>query len=155
MGKIIAFLVVLVAALGGAGAGFLLQPPPSEEELAAAAAAEVAAPPDLSAPEIVSMRDLFVVPVLRDGRVWSHVVLTLGVESHTVSRDEVLAREPLLRDGLNETLFLHASLGGFDGDFTAAASMNRLRARLDGVVTKRLDDPAARVLIISMARQNG
>ena len=83
------------------------------------------------------------------------MVLTLGVESRAVSRDEILQREPLLRDGMNEALFLHASLGGFDGDFTAAVTMNRLRTRLNEVVTDLLSDQEARALIISLARQNG
>jgi len=157
MMKIIAAAVVLLALIAGAGAGYVLKPPPTEEELAAKAEADAHAEANqtLAAPEVVSLRDHFVVPVLRDGRIWSHVVLSLGVETHTASREEVLIREPLLRDGLNESLFLHASLGGFEGDFTAAANMNRLRARLNGVVTSLLDDGDARVLIISMARQNG
>ena len=153
MAKLIALAVILIALLGGAAAGHFLRPPPPEgEEEPAHVTEEVV---DLSAPEIVSLRDMFVVPVLRDGRVWSHVVLTLGVETHVQSREEVLLNEPLLRDGLNEALFLHASLGGFDGDFTAAISMNRLRTRLNDVVTTLLGDSAARVLIISLARQNG
>ena len=33
--------------------------------------------------------------------------------------------------------------------------MVRLRARLDAVVQARLDDPSAKVLIVSLARQAG
>ncbi|MGB3406449.1 MAG: flagellar basal body-associated protein FliL [Jannaschia sp.] len=152
MVKIIAAGAILIALLGGATAGHFLRPVPPESE---AVAEDTDPMPDLSAPEVVSLRDMFVVPVLRDGRVWSHVVLSLGIETHAVTRDEVLLKEPLLRDGMNEALFMHASLGGFDGDFTAAVSMNRLRTRLNDVVTAMLADKAARVLIISLARQNG
>ncbi|WP_371156225.1 flagellar basal body-associated protein FliL [Jannaschia sp. 2305UL9-9] len=152
MAKILPLLLVVVALIGGAAAGHFLRPPPPEgEEIAVVEPTE----PDLSAPEVVSLRDLFVVPVLRDGRIWSHVVLSLGIEAHNVSRDDVLLLEPLLRDGMNEILYLHASLGGFDGDFTAPEPMNRLRGRLDTVISTRLGDPDARVLIISMVRQDG
>ncbi len=109
----------------------------------------------LAAPEVTTLRDNFIVPVLREGKVWSHVVLTLGIESHVVPHDGVIEREPILRDGLNEALFLHASLGGFDGEFTATVNMTRLRDRLDGVVQRLLPDAKARSLIIAMVRQNG
>ncbi|GIT91628.1 flagellar motor protein MotA [Jannaschia pagri] len=152
MGKIIAAAVVLIALLGGAGAGHVLRPPPPEPEEPVVPEVEET---DLSSPEVVAFRDPFVVPVLRDGRVWSHLVLSLGVESHAVARETILLQEPLLRDGMNEVLYLHASLGGFDGDFTASPAMTRLRQRLDDVVSQRLEDDDARVLIMSMVRQNG
>lgn len=152
MAKVIPVALLLLALLGGAAAGHFLRPPPAEgEEEMEASPGEV----DLPAPEVVSLRNLFIVPVLRDGRLWSHVVLSLGIESYSVSRADVLLLEPLLRDGMNEILYLHASLGGFEGDFTAPVPMKRLRARLDSVIADRLGDPDARVLVISMVRQNG
>jgi hypothetical protein len=144
----IALALILLAALGGAGAGHLMRPaaPPD--------AAETPPPPD-SEPQAAELRDPFVVPILRDGRIWSHVVLTLGIESRVMTADEIFAREPRLRDGLNRTLWTHGSLGGFDGDFTAADAMLRLRERLDAVAVQLLEDETARVLLIGVTRQAG
>ncbi|MDB2407753.1 flagellar basal body-associated protein FliL [Jannaschia sp.] len=151
MAKILALVFVLVGLLGGAAAGYVLRPPPPEgEEVAEAPAHEEA-----GAPESVQLREPFVVPILRDGRSLSHIVLMLGIESTRVARDDIFLQEPRLRDGLNEVLYLHGSLGGFEGDFTTGPHMTRLRERLDGVVTGLLDDSDARVLLIAMTHQNG
>jgi hypothetical protein len=145
----IALVVVAAAALAGGAAGHLMRPPPEDPP-----EPTVAAPPD-GPVEAVPLREPFVVPVLRDGRIWSHVVLSLGVESRGITREAILAQEPRLRDGLNRTLWTYGSLGGFDGDFTALDAMGRLQERLDGVVSMLLDDPSARVLLIGMTRQSG
>jgi flagellar FliL protein len=150
MGKVIALLLIAMMGAGGAAGGYFLRPPVDES---------VAADPGpLDLPEIdavATFRDGFVVPVLRDGRVWSHIIMTLGVSSDQTEEDVIIRREPLLRDGITEALFLHGSLGGFDGDFTDSASMARLRTRLDSVLQVRLDDPSAKILIVSLARQAG
>ena len=154
MGKIVPVVVALVALAGGAGAGFVLRPAPPPDVDGGSAPAPEAAAEEPSGPEnVFTLRDGFVVPVLRDGKVWSYVVLTLGVGTQGWTAEDVLLREPLLRDGLMEALFLHGSLGGFDEDFTKPQAMARLRRRLDEMVARRLDDPTARVLIVSMARQ--
>ncbi|SFJ42463.1 hypothetical protein [Jannaschia pohangensis] len=149
MGKIIAIFVVLVALCGGAAAGYVLRPAPPERE--DEEHAEEVAPVPTAA--ITRFREGFVVPVLRDGTVWSHVVLNLGIETDFTAEADIFLREPVLRDGLTEALFLHANFGGFDGDFTDAQNMNRLRVRLNEVVQQRLGDDTARILIVSMARQ--
>lgn len=150
MGRIVAVTLIVLMGAGGAAAGFVLRPPPDEGGEVDAAPLEL---PKLDA--VSTLRDGFIVPVLRDGRVWSHVILTLGVSSDQTAEDVIVSREPLLRDGLTEALFLHGSLGGFDGDFTEATSMARLRTRLDAVLQARLNDPSAKILIVSMARQAG
>ncbi|CTQ33238.1 hypothetical protein [Jannaschia rubra] len=153
MGKLLPILVVVLSLGGGAAAGHFLRPAPAASE-----EAEVPHDPAPNAPTqdvVVTFRDGFVVPVLRDGRVWSHAILSLGVESGRSTEEKIYLREPVIRDGLNEALFLHASLGGFDGDFTDPLSMNRLRARLDDVLARTLGDDSARILIVSMARQAG
>lgn len=150
MGKLLPLAIVLVATLGGGVAGHALRPPAPE------GAAEAPDGPEPSRPAedaIVSFRDGFVVPVLRDGHVWGHVVLSLGAQADHTTREDILLREPLLRDSLNQALFLHSNLGGFDGDFTAPQVMERLRERLDGALAAELADETARVLIVSMARQ--
>lgn len=156
MAKIVAIGVVAVSLLGGAGAGQLLKPvPPPEEGGDEMRALETTDFLHVGEESVVTLRDAFIVPILRDGMVWSHVILTLGVSAEATSRESILLREPILRDALTETLFVHGSLGGFDGDFTEPRSMGRLRQRLDDAVKRRLDDPTARVLIVSVARQGG
>lgn len=157
MGKLVPLAVVVVALAGGSGAGFVLRPAPAEHP---DAAAETEPSPAAEAPEpgtggTVALDAPFIVPVLRDGQVWSHVVLTLGISSGAIPSEEIVLKEPLLRDGLMEALFLHGSLGGFEGDFTEPGAMIRLRRRLDDMVARRLGDPDARALIVSMARQTG
>ena len=155
MGRIVAIAVAATALIGGAAAGHFLRPAPVEGEAIEAAAPPPPATPHAGDENVVTLTDGFIVPILRDGIVWSHVVLTLGVGSETVPREDILLREPLLRDAFMEMLFLHGSLGGFDGDFTEPQAMNRLRRRLDDAVAHKLDDPSAKVLIVSIARQGG
>ena len=154
MGKVVPLLVVVAALAGGAAAGHVLRPapaePPAEEAPVDAAAAQ---PEPLAQPSTIALDAPFIVPVLRDGQTWSHVVLTLGVVSAVATGEDIARREPLLRDGFMEALFLHGSLGGFDRDFTDPQAMTRLRRRLDAMAAERLGDPDARVLIVSMARQ--
>ncbi|WP_179380972.1 hypothetical protein [Jannaschia marina] len=149
MAKILAAILVLLMAGGGGAAGLLLRPTPEPD------ADAVPVPPPQNLDAAARLREPFVIPVIRNGRIWSHVVLTLGVSADETEGATILQRDPILRDGLTEALFLHASLGGFDGDFTAPASMHRLRERLDAVVRARLDDETAAVLIVSMSRQSG
>jgi hypothetical protein len=151
MVRVVITLVILLVALAGGGiAGHFLRPMPEIKE----ETGRTAPPPTATAPFSVTFRDPFLVPVLRDGRDWTHVVLSLGVEAHSVPQDVVRGLEPVIRDGLTEALFLHGSVGDFDGDFTETMTLNRLRKRLNAVVTRITGDEAARILIISMARQN-
>jgi len=150
MGKVIAILLVVLMGVGGAVGGYMVRPPPEDPEPGEPVVEDV---PKIEA--AATFRDGFIVPVLRDGQVWSHVILALGVASDQTEQEAIFQREPILRDGLTEALFLHGSLGNFDGDFTDPNAMARLRERLDAVLQARLDDPTAHVLIVSMARQAG
>jgi hypothetical protein len=152
MGRLLLILVPILALLGGAGAGYALRPPPPVEADDAVKAAPEAVAED-AATQLVTFRDSFIVPVMRSDRIWSHVILTLGVEARRLSTDEIYAMEPVLRDGLTEALFLHGAAGDFDGDFTAPIAMNRLRSRLNESVRTLLRDADARVLIVALARQ--
>lgn len=155
MGKLIPAVVILAALAGGAGVGHVLRPAPADVSEEAVEAAPSAAPSETNGGNTVALDDPFIVPVLRDGQVWSHVILTLGVSSDVTSKEDIALREPLLRDGFMEALFLHGSLGGFEGDFTEPQAMIRLRRRLDDMAARSLGDPKARALIVSMARQAG
>lgn len=150
MAKVLAILIILALGGGGAVAGFALRPPSPEPETMEDSKT---LPNGFNA--VATLREGFIVPVLREGRVWSHIVLQLGVSADGTSEEVIAVREPLLRDGLTEALFRHGNLGGFDGDFTDPRSTARLRERLDAVLQDRLGDPSAKVLIVSMARQAG
>ncbi len=164
MAKLFPILIILVALLGGAGVGQFLKPAPDPEgaEMAesdgdapdAGHAAEDDGEHGAAQETVVTFRDGFIVPILRDGQVWSHMILQLGVEAEGSTEETILLREPILRDALTEALFLHGNLGGFDGDFTEPGAMARLRDRLDAVIGGKLGDPTARVLIASLARQS-
>ncbi|MEM8823423.1 MAG: hypothetical protein AAGF30_07430 [Pseudomonadota bacterium] len=145
MVKLLALFVLLAALGGGGAAGFMLRPPAPEAEVEEA-------PPERPL-AVVTLENSFAVPILRGGRSWGHVVLTLGVEAGEVTSDVIYSREPILRDHMTEALFLHGSLGDFDGDFTEPMAMNRLRARLNDAARAALADPTARALIISLVRQ--
>ncbi|MEM7644145.1 MAG: flagellar basal body-associated protein FliL [Pseudomonadota bacterium] len=149
MAKILALLVLLIALGGGGAAGYVLRPPPPEAD----ADAQPPEPEAVTPSTVVTFDRTFVVPVLRGGRAWSHVVLALGIESDRLPSEVVHNREPVLRDSLNEALFLHGSLGDFDGDFTEPMAMSRLRTRLNEAASRALDDDTARVLIVSVVRQ--
>ncbi|MEM9796282.1 MAG: flagellar basal body-associated protein FliL [Pseudomonadota bacterium] len=154
MGKLLIPLLLILALVGGGFGGHVMRPVPDPvegEESAEAQTAEIAPEPTGS---VVALQNSFIVPVLDNGEVWSHVVLQIGVLSDGVPREEILLQEPRLRDGLNDALFTHASFGGFDGDFTEPLTMNRLRERLNEVIMRLLDDDTARVLITSMTRQD-
>lgn len=152
MAKILALFVLLIALGGGGAAGYILRPAPPEPEMADAPPPE----PELVTPStVVTFDRSFIVPVLRGGRAWSHVVLALGVESDRLGTEVIHNREPVLRDSFNEALFLHGSLGDFDGDFTEPMAMSRLRTRLNLAASTALDDDTARVLIVSIVRQQG
>jgi hypothetical protein len=152
LGKLVIPIAAILALLAGGAAGHFMRPPPAETEAGATPEPEpVAVAP---ADRVTTFREAFVVPILRRGRLWGNVILNLGVETASVSREEVLLMEAVLRDGFTEALFRHGSQGGFDGDFTEPLAMNRLRTRLNEVARGLTGDPEARVLIVSMARQD-
>ncbi len=149
MAKILALFAIALSLVGGAAAGHFLKPVADNAD-----ESEALPEPPKALDAVATLREAFVVPILRDGQVWSHVILSLGVASDNTGQEDILLREPVLRDGLTEALFLHGSLGGFDGNFTDPVSMQRLRLRLDDVLRERLDDETARVLISSVTRQS-
>ena len=123
MKLLIALPIVLVAVAGGGAAGLLLAPSPGDH-----AAPE---PEILAEPAVLPFQREFIVPLLAGGRVRAHLVLGLALESHTLTREAMLPREPVFRDRLVEALLRHAAVGGFDGDFTEPLAMNRLRIALN------------------------
>ncbi|SMC56810.1 hypothetical protein [Primorskyibacter flagellatus] len=104
--------------------------------------------------EFVKLNNQFVVPIVHGERVKSLVVVSLALEIAPESKDLVFAKEPKLRGVFLQSMFDHANLGGFDGNFTGSNQLNILRQDLyqDG---RAVLGPALKsVLIVEIARQD-
>lgn len=104
--------------------------------------------------EFVRLDNQFVVPVVHDERVKSLVVVSLALEIAPESKDAVFTKEPKLRGVFLQSMFDHANLGGFDGNFTGSRQLDILRHDLyqDG---RAVLGPALKsVLIVEIARQD-
>ncbi|MDF1871731.1 flagellar basal body-associated FliL family protein [Vannielia sp.] len=104
--------------------------------------------------EFVKLNNQFIVPVVREGKVVSMVVLSLSIEIDIGGRELVYGREPKLRDVFLQVLFDHANSGGFSGNFTDGTKMRRLSEALREVARKVLGETASDVLIVDIVRQD-
>jgi flagellar FliL protein len=105
--------------------------------------------------EFVQLSNQFVVPIISEGKVTALVVLALSIEVPAGKSETVLLREPKLRDSFLRVLFDHASIGGFEGNFTDAQVLDRLRSALKEVAERDLGKELAKdVLIVEIARQD-
>ena len=94
----------------------------------------------------------FFVPVVRNGRLESTMVLSLSLEVPAGSAENVYAHELKLRDAVLRQLLIHANTGGFDGNFTAEPQLRTLRADLARTAQATVPEVSA-VLIGDIARQ--
>lgn len=176
MKKLLPLILLLVGAGAGVGAGIALRPDaPAEtahdeeatasdgaetgdaahEEAEADAQSEEAADGEASTSEYAKLNNQFVVPIVSGEKVTALVVLALSIEVPTGQIDAVYEREPKLRDSFLQVLFDHANMGGFEGNFTNAQVLGRLRSALREVAQKDLGKALAKdVLIIEIARQD-
>ncbi|WP_149141774.1 flagellar basal body-associated FliL family protein [Gemmobacter caeruleus] len=166
MKKLLIPIVLGVIGLGaGAGAGLMLRPAPAEDtatddHAAPAAHGEAVAPghdaeqSDEHAPEYVKMSNQFIIPLIRQDRIASVVVLSLSLEVTAGHAEDLYAREPKLRDAFLQVLFDHANTGGFDGAFTESRAIDRLRVRLREVALAQMPDLVSDVLITDIGRQD-
>ncbi|MEL7091370.1 MAG: flagellar basal body-associated FliL family protein [Pseudomonadota bacterium] len=159
--KLLPLILLLVGAGAGVGAGIFLRPPPEPAPMAEEgekASVEVAkAEPEDEEPadrEYVKMNNQFVVPIVKQDRVNSLVVMSLSIEVPAGQREAVYAKEPKLRDSFLQVLFDHANIGGFDGPFTNANNLSVLRGALREVAQKDMGEQITDVLIIEIARQD-
>lgn len=140
-------LIVVLAILAGGGAGYLLRDHPEAE------AEEVAAAPPESL-DFARMNNQFVVPVIDQGRVAAMVILSLSIAVEAGNTEAVFAQEPRLRDAFLQTLFNHANMGGFDGNYTESGSMTLLRGALRETAQRVLGAVAQDVLVVEIVRQD-
>ncbi|MFN3575914.1 MAG: flagellar basal body-associated FliL family protein [Tabrizicola sp.] len=166
-GKILPILFALIGLGGGVGAGLLLRPAVDKGGEDATPAVEGHAPDSEGdghaateeghvegAPEYVKMNNQFVIPVVKDGRVDSMVVLSLSLEVAAGSTEAVYQREPKLRDAFLQVLFDHANVGGFSGSFTDGSNLVVLRTSLKEAAALVLGSVVTNVLITDIARQD-
>ncbi|MDN5788065.1 flagellar basal body-associated FliL family protein [Pseudorhodobacter sp.] len=146
--KIIPVILILVGAGAGIAAGFAMRPSEgAADETAAMSHAAVTT-------EFVKLNNQFVVPVLKEGRVSSMVILSLSLEVTLASTEAVYDREPKLRDAMLQVLFDHANAGGFEGVFTGGENLITLREALLEVAKKTLGELVKDVLISDISRQD-
>ncbi|MCT4555150.1 MAG: flagellar basal body-associated FliL family protein [Pelagimonas sp.] len=165
MGKILPLILALLGTGIGVGAGLFLMPAEAPEQVADhpvecapsdAAHIETAAPKveDPADVEYVKLNNQFVIPVVGTEKVESLVVASLSVEVVNGSSETVYSREPKLRDVFLQTLFDHANIGGFQGNFTHGERMEQLRRALLEAATPILGPIVSDVLITEIARQD-
>lgn len=160
MGVIVPVVLVVVGLGAGVGAGLALRPSPPEVDLAeteeTAESAETAEEEleEGAALSYVKINNQFVVPVIKDDRVSSLVVLSLSLEAPEADTTAIYDREPKIRDAFLQVLFDHAYVGGFDGVYTASANMKTLRSALLEVARNVAGDSISDVLITDIVRQD-
>ena len=96
----------------------------------------------------------FVVPVVRDGRVSSLVVMSITLEVTNGVRADIYAREPRIRDALLAVLFDHSNSGGFDGVFTESFTLKTLRVALREAARSMIGEDIKDVLVMDIVRQD-
>ena len=144
-------LMALAGLAAGAAAGLYLSPPTPESTDGEPAAEETADPGSELA--YADFDNQFVVPVVREGRVRSLVVLSITLELSVGASQEFFDREPRLRDAFLQVLFDHANAGGFDAAFTDVDRMLALRQGLREAAQLHLGRSVRDVLIVDIVRQ--
>ncbi|KIN74557.1 flagellar basal body-associated FliL family protein [Sulfitobacter guttiformis] len=105
--------------------------------------------------EYAKLNNQFVVPIVAEERVIALVVIALSIEVAAGKTEAVFLREPKVRDSFLQVLFDHANIGGFEGNFTNAEMLGRLRTALKEVGQRDLGkDIVKDVLIVEIARQD-
>ena len=159
MAKLLPIILLVLGIAAGGGAGVLLKAPeeaechdeacPKEEK----AEKEDDGHAEESEPNYVRMKNQFVVPVVRDERVHSLVVLDLSLETEPGTEDLIYSREPKVRDAFLRVLFDHAHIGGFDGTFTESGRLSLLRVALLEAAQSVIGPSISDILITDIVRQ--
>lgn len=167
MKKLLPIVMLLIGTGAGVGAGIFLRPadhgtiettePDPPENDASTTEDHPSDAPSLSAEgsDYVKLSNQFVVPIVTRERVSSLIVMTLSLEITAGAGQRVYDAEPKLRDVFLRTLFDHAAIRGFDGDFTRTGNLDIIRRNLRSVAQGVLGkDIVKDVLIFEIARQD-
>jgi hypothetical protein len=170
--KLVLFIFLLAGTGAGIGAGLFLMPPSnSDPEAGQQSAGDVSDSSDDAqtsvdkseshgdsagqpATEFVKMNNQFVIPVIKNDLIAALVVVSLSLETRAGVSEDIYAREPRLRDAFLRVLFDHANMGGFNGAFTSAETLDILRTALREVAQKELGPDVRDVLIMDIIRQD-
>ena len=167
--KLLPVLLLCIGIAGGLGAGIALRPTsdaaahtetdtPRKKEQAPerhkAPASDGHDVQDGTDKEYVKLNNQFIIPILRSDVVASLVVLSLSIEVDASQTELIYSREPKLRDAFLQVLFDHANMGGFNGEFTNATTMDILRMSLTEVAQSTIGNAVSNVLITEIARQD-
>lgn len=158
LSKLLPVLLILVGTGAGIGAGLALREPAQPDdphmEKTAEKPPEEDHEPEEATHEYVKLNNQFVVPIVEHERVAALVVLSLSLETKVGLKEAIFEREPKLRDAFLQVLFGHANMGGFNGAFTNAQTLDVLRGALRDVAVGELGDGVSNVLITDIARQD-
>jgi flagellar protein FliL len=102
----------------------------------------------------IDMERKFVVPLVRDNRVRSLVVVDLRLEVRQGAEDRARELKPKVRDLFLDTLYAMAVAGSFDGDLYSNNVQGEMRARLLEAARHVLQDDARGILIGELLRQD-
>ena len=95
----------------------------------------------------------FFVPLIQEDTVRAIIAISLGLELQSGSENDLRATEVKLRDRFLQVLFDHASLGGFQGDFTSTRNLLILKTRLLDSAQQSVGTYIIDVFITDIARQ--
>lgn len=154
MKKILFLVLPLIAFAAGIFGGGMLHQSPADEP----APAGIAPDPEPSSPDSAELAwfrfpNQFFVPVMRNGQVFSTMIISLTIEMPAKAEPAIHAQEHRLRDALLRALLIHANTGGFDGNFTTDLQMTRLHDALLRAAQKVAGEDVGDVLIEDIVRQ--
>jgi flagellar protein FliL len=158
--KIIPLIFLLAGFGGGIGAAMFLSPPAGQQSSTETDPPEEpqgANHEDVkdSGTEFVKMSNQFVIPVVEGNSIAALVVISLSLETQPGISEEIYDREPKLRDAFLRTLFDHANMGGFKGEFfTRSGTLDLLRTALREVAQEEIGPEVLNVLIMDIIRQD-
>ena len=104
--------------------------------------------------EYAKLNNQFIIPIVEDGTVRSLVVIALNIEVSPGQTEAVYLAEPKLRDAFLQSMFDHANIGGFSGNFTSAQNLRPLREDLMRRAKSIIPNIAKDVLIMDIVRQD-
>lgn len=162
LGKLLPIIFLVIGVGGGIGAGLMLKPAPEPEEMAEGGMEKAeAAEPEMAEPaedaketEFTRINNQFVVPIIKDDRVMSQIVVSLSLETELGLTERIYVLEPKLRDTFLRVLFDHANMGGFRGVFTSNNQLDMLRRSLTEAARQVMGEGLVAVLIVDIARQD-
>lgn len=105
--------------------------------------------------QYIKLKNQFVIPIVRDDRISSMVVMTLSVEVPDGKGQTVYDIEPKIRDVFLRVLFDFAAIGGFDGAFATNGNLDVVRNGLNEAAHQTFGtDLINDVMIFEVARQD-